>query len=62
MSSHKNIIFFVKDEKHPDVSKFKKVCLVEDGWRIVEVGCINCAGFYLADLQKVLIELEGIKW
>ena len=38
------------------------VCITEDGWKIVEAGCINCAGFYLADLQKVLIELEGIKW
>lgn len=34
------------------------VCLTENGWRIVECGCINCAGFYRADLQKVIIALE----
>jgi len=34
------------------------VCLTDDKWKIVEAGCINCAGFYKADLQKVLIALE----
>jgi hypothetical protein len=34
------------------------VCLTREGWKIVECGCINCAGFYKADLQKVIINLE----
>lgn len=34
------------------------VCLTPNGWKIVEAGCINSAGFYLADLNKVLIALE----
>jgi hypothetical protein len=34
------------------------VCLTLDGWKIVECGCINAAGFYEADMQKVLIALE----
>lgn len=35
------------------------VCLTVDGWKIVECGCINHAGFYKADMQKVIIALES---
>ena len=35
------------------------VCLTDKGWKVVECGCINCAGFYKADLQKVIISLEN---
>lgn len=35
------------------------ICLVEQGWKIVELNCINSAGFYASDLQKLLIELEN---
>ncbi len=35
------------------------VCLSNNEWKIVECGCINCAGFYHADLMKVLIALEN---
>lgn len=34
------------------------ICLTESGWKIVEAGCLNSAGFYLADMNKVLIALE----
>jgi len=34
------------------------VCLTEEGWKIVECGCINCAGFYKSDLQKTIFALE----
>jgi hypothetical protein len=34
------------------------VCLTDDGWKIVECNCINCAGFYLCNIQKVIMELE----
>lgn len=34
------------------------VCLTSKGWKIVECGCINCAGFYKSDLQKTVIALE----
>jgi hypothetical protein len=34
------------------------LCLVNDEYKIVECGCINCAGFYRANMQKLLIALE----
>jgi hypothetical protein len=30
----------------------------KDGYKIIECNCINCSGFYKADLQKLLMELE----
>lgn len=35
------------------------ICLTPDGWKIVEVNCINCSGFYKGDLQKIIISLEN---
>jgi len=35
------------------------VCLADGEWKIVECGCINCAGFYKADLQKAVISIEN---
>ncbi len=34
------------------------LCLVNNEYKIIECGCINCAGFYKADMQKLLISLE----
>ena len=34
------------------------VCLVEVKYKIVECGCINCCGFYDANIQKLLMKLE----
>lgn len=34
------------------------ICDTPDGWKIVEINCINCSGFYQGDMQKVLIALE----
>jgi hypothetical protein len=34
------------------------VGLTTDGYKIVECGCINCAGFYNADMQKLVATLE----
>jgi len=34
------------------------ICLSDAGWKIVEVNCINSAGFYASNLQKLLIALE----
>lgn len=34
------------------------VCQTPDGWKIVEINCINCSGFYKADMQKLLMSLE----
>jgi len=34
------------------------VCLTDNGWKVVECGCINCAGFYKSDLQKLIMALE----
>lgn len=35
------------------------VCLTQNGWKIVECGCINCAGFYHADMQKLIYTIEN---
>jgi len=34
------------------------VCLTSDGWKIVELNCINCSGFYGADVSMILFELN----
>ena len=34
------------------------VCLHDGEWKIVECGCINAAGFYEADMQKLIMALE----
>lgn len=34
------------------------ICLCDDKWKIVECGCINSAGFYEADMQKIVLMLE----
>lgn len=34
------------------------ICLTPDGWKIVEINCLNCSGFYKGDMQKLLISLE----
>jgi len=34
------------------------LALTENGYKIIECGCINSAGFYRADMQKLLIAIE----
>jgi hypothetical protein len=34
------------------------VCLTDNGWKIVECGSVSCAGFYDADMQKLIMALE----
>lgn len=34
------------------------ICLTENGWKIIECGCINCAGLYKANIPKLLMALE----
>jgi len=34
------------------------ICLTNNEYKIIECGCINCAGFYKANLQKLLFSLE----
>ena len=34
------------------------LALTEKGYKIIECGCINSAGFYRADMQKLLIAIE----
>ena len=36
------------------------ICLTPDGWKIVEINCVNCSGFYKGDLQKLVIALEDV--
>jgi hypothetical protein len=35
------------------------VCLTDNGWKVIECNCINSAGFYDADIQKIIISLEN---
>lgn len=35
------------------------ICLTQNGWKIVEVNCMNSAGFYACNLQKLIVELES---
>ena len=34
------------------------VALTPDGYRVVEVNCLNAAGFYACDMQKLVVALE----
>jgi hypothetical protein len=35
------------------------VCLTDGDWKIVECGCINCAGFYKSDIQKMIMAVDA---
>ena len=37
------------------------IALTEDGYKIVEVNCINSAGFYAADVSKIVNAMQAIK-
>jgi len=68
--------FHVSDQVDPDAVSFAEsmvklwqldkrgfildVCLADGQWKIVECGCLNCAGFYAANLPKVLAALEDL--
>ena len=36
------------------------ICLTPDGWKILEINCVNCSGFYRGDLQKLVMALEDL--
>jgi len=38
------------------------VCLIDNGWKIVECGSISCAGFYDSDIQKLVMAIEDVIW
>ncbi len=69
---HTNSVFF--EEVEPEALEFAQrmvdiyqvaeafvmdVCYTPDGWKIVEINCINCSGFYKGDMQKVIMALEA---
>lgn len=35
------------------------ICLTSDGWKIVEINCINSAGFYKADVELLIKALDS---
>jgi hypothetical protein len=43
----------------PQPSFVIDICITENGPKIVECGCINSAGFYSADMNKLLVDLES---
>jgi len=36
--------------------------LTDSGWRIVEVNCLNTAGFYGADVQRLVMAIESMEF
>ncbi len=46
------------DIYHPAESFVLDVCMTNNKMKIVEINCINCAGFYDCDLQVLLESLE----
>jgi hypothetical protein len=36
------------------------ICLTNDEYKVVEINCINSAGFYAADVQKLVMALEDM--
>ena len=34
------------------------VCITDKGLKVVEINCVNCAGFYYADIQKLITSIE----
>lgn len=51
---------FVKDmiDIYKPASSFViDICLVNDVWKIVEINCINCAGFYKSNIEKLVEEI-----
>lgn len=36
------------------------VATTDNGNKIVELNCINCSGFYEADIQKIIMTLDGL--
>lgn len=34
------------------------ICLTDGEWKIIECGCINCAGLYKANIHKLLMAVE----
>lgn len=34
------------------------ICLTNEGWKIVEINCVNSAGFYKADIERLILVLE----
>lgn len=38
------------------------ICLANDELKVVEINCINCSGFYDANMEKLIMALEQTKW
>jgi hypothetical protein len=37
------------------------ICRTAQGLRMLETNCINAAGFYAADLNKLAMSIDGMK-
>ena len=46
----------------PNVAFVLDIAQTQDGCRIVEVNCLNAAGFYAADTVKLISALEDLAW
>ena len=38
------------------------IALTDDGYKVIEINCINSSGFYKADVQKLIMALDGAKY
>lgn len=43
----------------PAESFVMDICLTDNGLKIIELGCLNCAGLYKANIPKLLMSLEN---
>ena len=44
----------------PNNNVVADICLVEEGFKVVEFNCINCSGFYLNDMKAVFQALMSL--
>lgn len=52
----------IRDSWAPAEAFVLDIAETPDGFKILEAGCINAAGFYAADMQKLVMALEGGRW
>lgn len=61
MDNNEEAIIFAKDICKiycPAKAFVLDICLYEDEYKVVEINCVNCSGFYDADMSKLIQALE----
>lgn len=50
--------WYFKEDYQPDKAFVIDIANTDNGLKIVELNCINCSGFYEADIQKIIMNLN----